>query len=108
MLKNYFPTDKEWFEKFEVRVDLGFLGFAKDYVCRRLFIPIKKPKGKELTCEQREVNKQQAKERVTVEHSIGGLKRYRILEDRLRLHDLNLYDDVLEVCAGLWNFSLNI
>jgi len=30
------------------------------------------------------------------------------LEDRLRLHDLNLYDDVLEVCAGLWNFSLNI
>jgi len=32
LLKNYFPTDKEWFEKFEVRVDLGFLGFAKDYV----------------------------------------------------------------------------
>ena len=91
-----------------MRLDLGFLGFAKDYVCRKVFIPIKKPKGKELTDEQREINIKQASERITVEHSIGGLKRYRILEDRLRLHNLNLYNDVLGVCAGLWNFSLNL
>ena len=108
LLKDVLPADKEWFKKFKVRLDLGFLGFAKDYVCRQLFIPIKKPKGKTLTGKQREINKSQASERIAVEHSIGGLKRYRILEDRLRLHDLNLYDDVLEVCAGLWNFSLNI
>ena len=108
MLKSILPADKEWFKKFKVRLDLGFLGFAKDYVCRKVFIPIKKPKGKELTDEQREINTKQASERITVEHSIGGLKRYRILEDRLRLHNLNLYNDVLGVCAGLWNFSLNL
>ena len=42
-----------------------------------------------------------------VEHAIGGMKRYRILADRLRLHDFDFYNDVLEVCAGLWNFQLS-
>ena len=41
-----------------------------------------------------------------VEHSIGGMKRYRFLADRLRNHDFNLYDDVLEICSVLWNFNL--
>ena len=108
VLKSIFPYDKEWFKKFKVRLDLGFLGFVKDYVCRKVFIPIKKPKGKELTDKQREINTKQASERITVEHSIGGLKRYRILEDRLRLNNFNLYNDFLEMCAGLWNFSLNL
>jgi hypothetical protein len=47
-----------------------------------------------------------ASERIKVEHSIGGLKRYRILSDRLRTHLIDLYDDILWVCAGLWNFYL--
>ena len=47
-----------------------------------------------------------ASERINVEHSIGGIKRYRILSDRLRIHLIDLYDDILSVCAGLWNFYL--
>jgi hypothetical protein len=89
-----------------VRLDLGFLGFGKAYACRAVKLPHKKPKGQELTDQQRQQNKEQAQKRVVVEHSIGGLKRYRILSDRLRLHDFNRYDDLLEVCAGLWNFHL--
>lgn len=106
MLKTVLPPDQEWFKKFNVRLDLGFLGFAKDYVCRQVFLPFKKPKGQALTAEQLAINKVQASERITVEHAIGGLKRYRILSDRLRMHKDCLYDDVLEVCAGLWNFHL--
>lgn len=56
VLKSILPFDKVWFKKFKVRLNLEFLGFAKDYVCRKVFIPIKKPKGKELTDEQREIN----------------------------------------------------
>lgn len=41
-----------------------------------------------------------------VDHSIGGMKRYRILSDRLRIHDCGMYNKVVEVCAGLWNFNL--
>ena len=69
-------------------------------------MPHKKPKGKKLTKEQKDENTQLASERVIVEHSIGGLKRYRILSDRLRVKNRELYDDVLGICAGLWNFML--
>lgn len=106
LLKTIFTPDKQWFKKFTVRLDLGFLGFDKAYRCKQHFLPIKKPKGQNLTAAQRAVNKEQAGERIVVEHAIGGMKRYRILSDRLRMHDLECYDDILSVCAGLWNFNL--
>ncbi len=106
LLKTEFPVNKNWFEKFTVRLDLGYLGFKKDYVCRQVFIPYKKTKLNPLTDEQKESNKNHAKKRIVVEHSIAGLKRYRILSDRLRCHLIDFYDDVLAVCAGLWNFYL--
>ena len=74
--------------------------------CKELFLPHKKPQKQELTAEQKSENKVLAGARRVVEHSIAGLKRYRILSDRLRLHDLDLYNQVLGVCAGLWNFRL--
>jgi hypothetical protein len=63
-------------------------------------------KTKPLTESQKDENKQMASERIIVEHSIAGLKRYRILSDRLRVHLIDLYDDILGVCAGFWNFYL--
>ena len=107
LLKEELSPDKQWFKKFIVRLDLGYLGFGKGYVCKKYFMPIKKPRGQELTEEQRSVNQKQASKRVVVEHAIGGLKRYRILSDRLRMHDLDLYDDILGVCAGLWNYYIS-
>ena len=107
LLKLEFPPEQEWFKHFRVRVDLGYLGIDKEYVCKALSLPHKKPKKQELSVEQKQANRVFAQERVRVEHAIGGLKRYRILSDRLRLHDFGLYDDVLEVCAGLWNFHLS-
>ncbi|WP_420825165.1 transposase family protein [Thiospirillum jenense] len=65
-----------------------------------------KSKNKLLTSEQKTTNKQLASERIFVEHSIAGLKRFRILSNRLRIHNFDLYDKILGVCAGLWNFNL--
>ena len=107
MFQEEFPPAQPWFEKFRVRVDLGFVGIAKDFVCKELLIPNKKPKQKELTLEQKAENKLLASKRIVVEHALAGLKRYRILSDRLRMHDLELYDVILGVCAGLWNFYLS-
>lgn len=107
MFKAEFPPEQPWFMNLNVRVDLGFLGFEQDYVCKQLFLPHKKPQKKELTPEQKEENQLLARERIIVEHSIAGLKRYRILSDRLRLHDLDLYNQILGICAGLWNFRLS-
>jgi len=91
---------------FKIRLDLGFVGFETRYNCKELYLPNKKPRKQELTEAQKAENKVQASERVIVEHSIGGLKRYRFLSDRLRAHDVQLYDLLLGICAGLWNFSV--
>ena len=102
-----FPPDQRWFAELHIRVDLGFFGIDKDFVCKELSIPNKKPKNQELTPEQKAENKLLASKRIAVEHALAGLKRYRILSDRLRMHDLELYDVMLGVCAGLWNFYLS-
>ena len=90
MCKTEFPHSQPRFTDYEVRVDFGFQGFEKDYDVKQLFLPHKKPKKKELTAEQKADNKVLASERVVVEHRIAGLKRFRILSDRLRLPDLGL------------------
>ena len=107
MFKLEFPPGQPWFTNLNVRLDLGFVGFDKDYECKKLHLPNKKPKKQELTAEQKEENKLLAKERIVVEHSIAGLKRYRILSDCLRMRDFILYNQVLGICAGLWNFRLS-
>lgn len=106
ILKKEFPPHQPWFEHLEVRLDLGYQGFEKDYKCKKVHIPHKKNKKAELTESQKTENKIISSERIKVEHSIAGLKRYRILSERLRVHDFDLYDDILGVCAGLWNFYL--
>jgi len=78
MFQLEFPPAENWFAEFQVRVDLGFIGIDKDYVCKELLIPHKKPKKQELTPEQKAENKLLASERIVVEHSIAGLKRYRL------------------------------
>jgi hypothetical protein len=106
MFKEEFPPEQNWFKNFQVRVDLGFLGIERDYVCKELFVPNKKKKKQELSPEQKQENKLLASERIRVEHAIGGMKRYRILSDRLRVQDVRLYNVILGVCGGLWNFYL--
>jgi len=107
MLKTELPFEKcLWFDEHHVHVDLGFLGIDKHYSVEKISIPFKKSKKNPLTEEQKIGNKQMSSHRVTVEHSIGGFKRYRFLSDRLRCRDINLYNLVAGICAGLWNFCL--
>lgn len=106
LLKKEFPPELPWFENFNIKVDLGYLGIVKEYKCKSISIPYKKSKNNPLTDEQKLINKQFASERIFIEHSISGLKRFRILSDRLRIHDIDFYDKILGVCAGLWNFYL--
>jgi len=64
--------------------------------------PIKKPKGSELTEEQRAFNRQLNAIRVRVEHCIGWVKNWRIISTRFRCaHEI--YDTVMQVVCGLVN-----
>ncbi len=106
MLKTEFPPAKGWFKKFNLKVDLGYLGIAKEYEYKSLSIPHKKTKNNPLTEQQKSENKRMASERICVENSFAGLKRFRVLSDRLRLHNFEFYNVIFGVCAGLWNFYL--
>lgn len=69
-------------------------------------IPHKKPKGGELTAEQKAENRVLAQERVVVEHAFGGLKRYGIAAQVYRNRKENFDDRSMLTAAGLWNFYL--
>ena len=106
MLKEEFRSDVNWFEDKIIRLDAGFQGVEKKYLCKKLYLPQKKPKNQELSLQAKANNRDLASKRIVVEHAIGGMKRYRILTDRLRLRKRFIYDDVIAVCAGLWNLCL--
>ena len=69
--------------------------------------PKKKPRGGELTAEEKEYNHRISRIRIQVEHAIGGVKRYRIVKDQLRNWKQGFRDQVMETCCGLHNFRLN-
>jgi hypothetical protein len=116
MLQKEFPSKIKWFEDLTVKLDLGwvafhFQGFADFYPCKKLVIPFKKKRAKkgisnDLTEKQVEHNKEVGSERIYVEHAIGGMKRYWILEHRNRLKSTKIINQVIGVCAALWNFHL--
>lgn len=111
LLKQEFPPSFDWFSDLTIRLDLGFQGFPDLYACKKAYLPNKrkrvaKGESNDLTQAQKDENKGQAQKRIFVEHSIGGMKRYRILEHRNRLKSKPVIDKVIGVCAGLWNFAL--
>ena len=87
-------------------VDNGFQGIQK--LCPRMtvIIPKKKPRGKELSTEDKENNREISKIRVLSEHAIGGVKRLGIVSDIYRNHKEDFDDDVMLVSCGLWNYYL--
>lgn len=113
MFQKDFPTAKDWFELLELWVDLGYLGIDKKYKISKVHIPHKKPRKSKhnptpsLSDEHKLANKLMAQFRVVVENALAGMKRYQILVQKLRTQSEQFADDVIELCAGLWNFKLS-
>lgn len=84
--------------------DMGFQGFTVGGVV--IVQPKKKPRGSELTLEEKEENRRINQIRVRIEHVIGSVKRYRIVKDKLRLWREHIHDMLMETCCGLHNFRL--
>lgn len=65
-------------------------------------IPFKKPKGGELTSEQKDFNRELSSIRIRVEHCIGWVKNWAILSIRYRCaHEI--YTSIMQVVCGLVN-----
>ena len=84
--------------------DTGFQGYEPANTST--YQPKKKPKVGELTDDEKEMNKQIARERIGVEHSIRGIKIFRIVRDIFRNHKKKFDDLVMETACGLHNMRV--
>jgi len=91
-----FPPDISLYQ------DTGFQGYEPTGV--HTYQPKKKPRGQELSAEDRERNRLISKVRIIAEHVISGIKRCRILKDVFRNTRDKFADLVIEIACGLHNF----
>jgi hypothetical protein len=113
MLKQEFPPEMDWCIDLNVRVDLGYRGIQSDDRGDQIAIPTKKPRksqknpNPQLSEEHRAAHTALSRVRIFLEPAIGGMKRSNILVHTLRNRIKNFEDDVIGVCAGLWNLVLS-
>ncbi|MGK7897443.1 MAG: transposase family protein [Xenococcus sp. (in: cyanobacteria)] len=85
--------------------DKAYVGAA------RTTTPTKKPKGRELTREQQEENKEISSRRIFIEHLIRRLKIFRIASEKFRLNPKHYKTVILTICGlvrlrlGTFSFS---
>ncbi|MDR1180679.1 MAG: transposase family protein, partial [Bacteroidales bacterium] len=73
-----------------------------------IFQPAKKPRGGELTAEEKEYSRKVSSFRVRVEHAIGSVKHMRIVKDECRLRADNFVRRIFRTCAAIHNFRIKI
>ena len=86
--------------------DLGFLAFTLPQV--EILMPMKKPRGQELTLEQQRANQSLHHRRRRIEHVNSSVKRCRVVKDRIRLWKEGVRDRVMELCCALHNFRVRL
>jgi hypothetical protein len=85
--------------------DSGYQGYSPDNA--NVLLPIKKPRKRELTDQEKAYNRNLSSIRVGVEHAIGGVKSYRIAHDVYRNRKVGYEDRSMLVCCGLYNYRLD-
>lgn len=92
-------------DEVSIEGDLGFYGLQNEFV--NIQLPHKKPKGKELTEQQKQENREFSRQRVVCEHVHAGIKRYNSVTAVYRNRVSDFDDQLMLVAAGLWNLYLD-
>jgi hypothetical protein len=82
--------------------DSAYQGYDKEH--KAIDYPYKKPKGGQLTEEEKEYNKGLSRFRVRVEHKIGQVKRFRIVSDPFR-NPRRTHHTKTSIIAGIVNLE---
>ena len=113
MLQHALPPELEGCTDRNVRVDLGYRGMKPDDRGAQIALPTRKPRQshKPPTPQCREEPKAAttalSRVRIVIEHAIGGMQRSNILVHTLRNRLEHFEDDVIGICARLWNLVLS-
>jgi hypothetical protein len=84
--------------------EMGFQGFLLTGLT--IVQPKKKPRGGDLTPPEQATNRRLSSIRIRIEQAIGGVKRDRIVKDKIRLFKGGIRDTIMETCCGLHHFRL--
>ena len=76
----------------------------KAYLGEDIKTPRKKPKGGELTDEEKEQNRELSAKRIRVEHSVRRVKGFKIMRQDYRLGNW-MFPKIAETVVGLIQFS---
>ena len=82
-------------------VDLGFLGIEKTHP--NAIIPFKKPRKSELTKGQKSINKVISSLRIRIEHAFSGVKRLKIIRNKIRLKSYDIRNQMMRIAVALHN-----
>lgn len=80
-------------EKQNFKGDLGYLGEDS------IETPIKTPKNRKLTIDQKKENKEFSSKRIFVEHRIRSVKIFRVVQERFRLNPKKYEQVILTICG---------
>ncbi len=92
--------------KISVFLDNGFQGIKTDFPLLNVSMPKRKPKGKELSEEEKQGNTFISKKRILVEHVMAGIKRLGCTSQVFRIIKAGLEDSMMLVKLAL-PYSLN-
>lgn len=91
-------------KKVTIWTDTAFVGINK----KEIMMPKKKPRGGQLTLEEKQENRIISGIRILSEHAINGPKRFRAISDILRNHVEGMDDKLMLISCGLWNYHLRM
>lgn len=89
--------------RIQAKVDTGYVGIKKLHANSEH--PVKRSKYHKLTAGEKKYNHSLSSQRVTNEHAIGFLKRFKILAERYRNRGKR-YGLRVNLLAGICNFDL--
>ena len=92
------------FGELNVLADLGFLGAEKEQ--SNVILPYKKPKNGDVTVIQKNINKAIGSVRVKIEHAFSGVKRLKIIRNKIRLKTYPIRNQVFKIAVALHNFRV--
>lgn len=85
-------------------MDLGFQGAEKDRL--EVILPFKKPRNRELNEGQKQINKALGSLRVIIEHAFAGVKRLKIVRNKIRLRGYEKREQVIKIAVALHNLRV--
>ena len=89
-------------------MDKGYLGVEKHRPGVPLVLPFRRPRGGELSAEQRAHNREVARQRVVAEHAMAQLNRFTALRQVFRGKRKERHSGVARVVAKLVNRRLAV